>query len=137
MTVVDPRHPLYDQSFPLLYLKNKQELIPSCLVLLAEGAERLIPVSVTDLAASSPVVFPTRMDLSSLHYLTRTFLRILAQIGKECEDGSAESTQFNRGSISDTDSLGNIDGSSTRDSAANDGADLLPDCRTVDAGGVW
>ena len=137
VTVVDPRHPLYGQSFPLLHLKNKQELIPSCLVLLAEGAERLIPVNVTNLAASSPVAFPLPMDLSSLHNLTKVFLRIQAQMGKECGDGSAGRGEFNGSSISDPDGLGNTDRSSTGNGAANDGLDLPPDYRTMGAGGVW
>ena len=58
VTVVDPRHPLYDQTFPLLHIKNKQELVRSCLVLLTENVERLIPLAMTDLALSPPAVFP-------------------------------------------------------------------------------
>jgi len=136
VTVVDPRHPLYEQTFPLLHLKNKQELIPSCLVQITEGVERLLPVSVTDLSASPPVVFPLPVDLSSLHNLTQAFLRLDAQIGKECEDGTAGSTQFNGDSLSSADDLGNLDGNATRAGTADDGLDLLSDCRTVEPGGV-
>jgi hypothetical protein len=135
VTIVDPRHPLYDQSFPLLHLKNKQELIPSCLVRLTEGVERLLPVSVTNLAVTPPVVFPLPVDLSSLHNLTQVFLRIQAQVGKECEDGSTGNAQLNRSGISDRDGLGNPDRHSTGNGVADDGVDLLPACRTMDAGG--
>jgi hypothetical protein len=136
VTVVDPRHPLYEQTFSLLHIKNKQELIPSCLVQIAEGVERLIPVSVTDLSASPPVVFPLPVDLSSLHNLTQAFLRLETQIGKECEDGAAGNTQFDGDSLSAADGLGDLDGYATRDGAADDGLDLSPDCRTVEPGGV-
>lgn len=135
VTVIDPRHPLYDQSFPLLHIKNKQELIPSCLVRLTEGVERLIPVSVTNLAVTPPVVFPLPLDLSSLHNLSEVFLRIQAQVGKECGDGSSGNAQLKRSGISTGGGLGNPDRSSTRNGVANDGVDLLPACRTMDAGG--
>jgi hypothetical protein len=135
VTVVDPRHPLFDQSFPLLHLTNKQELIPSCRVLLAEGAERLIPISATDLAVSPPVVFPLPLDISSLHNLTQAFVRIQAQIEEECGDGSAGSSQFNRDGRPDADYLGDTECSATENGSANGGSDLLPDRRAVGAGG--
>jgi hypothetical protein len=59
--VVDPRYPLYDQTFPLLHIKNKQHLVPRCLVRLDQGAERLVPISVTDLATVPPMSFPCRL----------------------------------------------------------------------------
>lgn len=136
MTVVDPRHPLYEQTFPLLHLKNKQELIPSCLVQIAEGVERLIPVSVTDLSASPPVVFPLPVDISSLHNLIQAVLRLQVQNGKECEDGEAGSIQCNGDSLSAADGLGDLDGHATRDGAADDGLDLWSDCGAVEPGGV-
>ena len=135
MTVVDPRHPLYGQSFPLLHLKNKQELIPSCLVRLTEGVERLIPVNVTNLAATPPVVYPLPLDLSSLHNLTQVFLRIQTQVGKECEDGASGSAQFNRNSLDDRDGLGNTDSYPAGNGVADNGMDLPPACREMDAGG--
>jgi hypothetical protein len=133
VTVVDPRHPLYGLTFPLLHLKNKQELIPSCLVRLAEGVERLIPVNVTNLAATPPIVYPLPLDLSSLHNLTQVFLRIQMQIGKECGDGSPGSAQFSRNGINDGDGVGNTDGCTAGNGAADDGVDLSPACRTMDA----
>ena len=76
MRIVDPRHPLFDQTYPLLHLKIKQEMVPCCLVQLSEGVERLIPISSTDLASSPPVVFPLQVDISSLHNLVKIFVRI-------------------------------------------------------------
>ena len=136
VTVVDPRHPLYEQTFPLLHLKNKQKLIPSCLVQITEGVERLIPVSVTDLSTSPPVVFPLPVDLSSLHNLTQAFVRLRAQIEKECEDGSAGSTTHTGSSISEADRLGNTDCGPTGSGAADNGLDMSSDCRRVEPGGA-
>ncbi len=136
VTVVDPRHPLYEQTFPLLHLKNKQGLVPSCLVQIAEGVERLIPVSVTDISASPPLAFPLPVDLSSLHNLIQAFLRLDAQIGKECEDGAAGSIPFSGGSLSAADDLGDPDSNPTRDGAADDGLDLSSDCGAMEPGGV-
>ena len=87
VTVVDPRHPLYDQTFPLLHIKNKQALVRSCLVLLTESVERLIPLAVTDLALSPPAVYPVPLDISSLQTLIETFNRIAMQLEKEDENG--------------------------------------------------
>ncbi|MBT3392214.1 MAG: hypothetical protein HN413_17590 [Chloroflexi bacterium] len=135
VTVVDPRHPLYEQTFPLLHLKNRQELIPSCLVKIAEGVERLIPVSVTDLSGSPAVVFPSPVDLSSLHNLIQAFLRLEAQIGKECEDGATGSNSFDGDRRLSADGLENLDSYPTRDGAADDGLDLSSNRRTVGSGG--
>ena len=63
VTVVDPRHPLYDQTFPLLQLTNAQNLIRCCVVQLAPSVDRLIPINATNLAPAPPLVFPSPVDL--------------------------------------------------------------------------
>jgi len=136
VSVVDPRHPLYDQSFPLLHIKKTRELIPCCLVRLAEGAERLIPISVTDLATAPPVIFPIQIDISSLYNLTQVFLHIRAQIEKECGDGTTENPKLNRGDSFDTSHLGNVDCSPARNGFADNHPDLLPDCCSTEGGGA-
>jgi hypothetical protein len=128
VTVVDPRHPLFDQTFPLLHIKNKQELVPCCVVHLAEGAERLIPIGVTDLATAPPVIFPIPIDISSLHNLTQAFMRIIAQIEKECGDGTTGNSKLNGGDSFGTSHLENTDCSPAGNGFANDRPDLLPDC---------
>lgn len=90
ITIVAPCHPLYNQTFPLLHLKNHRGLVPSCLVQLPEGVERLIPLEVTNLAASPPAVYPLPLDLSSLHNLTKTFVRIAEQVHMEQRDEAAK-----------------------------------------------
>lgn len=56
---------------------------------LPEGAERLIPLTVTNLATAPPAVYPVTLDLSSLHNLTQTFVRIAGQVHMEQRDEAA------------------------------------------------
>lgn len=135
VTVVDPRHPLFGQTFPLLHIKNKQGLIPCCLVRLAEGAERLIPISATDLANEPPTTFPLPIDISSLHELTQAFLRICAQIEKECGDGTTGNSQLSRSNTSAPGRLGDANHCPARNSSADNRSDLLPDCHTTGSAG--
>ena len=111
VTIVDPRHPLCDHTFPLLHIKNQRRLIPSCLVRLPEGVERLVPVAATNLATSPLNVHPLPLDVSSLQNLIGTFARIQAQVGMECGDGNATDTQSN------------ADGDQTQSGMANTGDD--------------
>jgi hypothetical protein len=135
VTVVDPRHPLFGQSFPLLHLKNKQELIPCCLVRLTEGAERLLPISASDLETSPPTIFPLPIDISSLHNLTQVFMRIIAQIEKECGDGTSGNSQLSGRDNFGTDHLDNVDPCPTGDGFSNDCPNLLPDGCAMGEGG--
>ena len=126
ITIVDPRHPLFGQTFPLLHLKNKQNLVPCGLVRLATGAERLIPLSVTDLAPIPPNVFSLPLDLSSLHNLTQTFSRILAQVERECGDETAADQPTQALGHLASASLGDAEPQSTENSVANPCPDVLP-----------
>ena len=127
VTVVDPRHPLYDQTFPLIHIKNKQELVRSCLVLLTEDVERLIPLAVTDLALWPPDVFPVPLDISSLQNLIETFGRITRQL--EREDENAEDRSYAAGGDERCSPTGmdHIDRSGAERSAA-DRSPHLPGC---------
>jgi len=115
VTIVDPRHPLYDQTFPLLHIKNQRQLIPSCLVRLPEGVERLVPVAATNLAISPLDVHPSPLDVSSLQKLVHAFACIQAQVETECGDGNAAGTQSN------------ADGNQTQSGLANTGDDTTAD----------
>jgi hypothetical protein len=124
VTVVDPRHPLYDQTFPLLHLTNKQNLVPCCLVRLAEGAERLIPINVTNLAMTDPNVFPSPLSISSLHNLSQTFARIWAQVERECADGKRTGQSIGAKSHNTRPGLDNIDPQPTKGNPANNCSDM-------------
>jgi hypothetical protein len=64
-------------------------------VQLPEGAERLIPLAVTNLATSPPTVYPLPLDLSSLYNLTQTFGKITGQVHMEQRDEAAKRTFSN------------------------------------------
>lgn len=135
VTVVDPRHPLYDQTFPLLHIRNKQELVRCCLVQLTENVERLIPIQVTDLALSVPDIFPVPLDISSLHSLTDTFAHIAAQLERECGDeGNGREQREGEENVTES-GLGNVDSGTTGECAENSGLDLSGDGYALEEGG--
>jgi hypothetical protein len=90
VTIADPRHPLYEQTFPLLHIQNKHELVLSCQIQIMPGANRLVPISLTDLATVPPDVFPVPLDISSLRKLTQAYRRIVAQVATEKRDGGED-----------------------------------------------
>ncbi len=136
VTVVDPRHPLFNQTFPVFHIKNKQEMVPCCQVRLPEGVERLLPIAVTDLADEPPVVFPVPLGLSSLQALAQAFLRIQAQLGVEGNDGTTGDTcQRGEGDYASP-GVGNVKRQPTDRGAANSHPDLPGDHQPVEPGGA-
>lgn len=131
---MDPRHPLYGQTFPLLHIKNKQEMVRSCLVQLAEDVERLIPIQVTDLAMAAPDTFPVPLDISSLHRLTETFARIVAQMKRECGDeGNKREQREGEENVAEP-GLDNVDDRAAGECPTDNGLDLPGNGRTLEEG---
>jgi hypothetical protein len=94
VTVIDPRHPLYGRTLPLLGITNKQYLGRCCVVWLLPGVERLVPLAATDLAADPICLYPLPLNLSAVEQLLATFMRIKIQPAEETEDaGIKGSTQ--------------------------------------------
>jgi hypothetical protein len=133
VTIIDPRHPLYDRTFPLLHVKNKQNLILSCLIQLPEGVERLVPVEVTNLARSPLFVFSLPLDVSSLQNLVETFARIEAQAEMECSDERARAAAGANGD-DPVSSVGNTGGSTTGSDLSDGRAHLSHPCHTGSRG---
>jgi hypothetical protein len=75
--VTDPTHPLYGLRLPCLGVTNKQVLGRACVVWLARGIERLIPVAATSLAGPSSPASPCRLSMPAV----RTLLAVLASAG--------------------------------------------------------
>ena len=48
VTIIDPRHPLYDRTFPLLDIANRAHIGRACVIQLRDGLERIVPLAVTD-----------------------------------------------------------------------------------------
>jgi hypothetical protein len=136
VTIVDPRHPLYHQTFPLLHIKNQRQLIPSCLVRLPEGVERLVPVAATNLATSPLNVHPSPLDVSSLQKLVHAFMYIQALVETECGDGNATGTQSNADGNQTQSGLANTGGDTTADGSSDRSTHLPQPCIAPEAGGV-
>lgn len=133
VTVVDPRHPLYDQTFLLLHLTNAQNLIRCCVVQLTPHVDRLIPITATSLAPTSPVVFPSPVDLSSLQRLVTTFRSILAARAAEGRDESAGTT-FSQPASASADDLGDAHHHPTSGSPPATRAPVLSSAQSMDTG---
>jgi hypothetical protein len=99
-------------------------LIPSCVISLAGGAERLVPVSVTDLAETPPPGFALPLDLAGVYNLLQTVERLERQL----EGEEAHGNRANEPGEPDHDaagpSLGDLDGPATANRFAHLGTDL-------------
>jgi hypothetical protein len=135
VTIIDPCHPLYNRTFPLLLITNHHGLEPCCQVQIAPGGERMIPVRQTSLSSSAPVAFSSPFDLSSLHNLIETFASILAQVEMERSDETRGTTPTNNGRDNFTTSMGDTGSHSTTDGPANRGQSLPTDYRDPGTGG--
>jgi hypothetical protein len=135
VTVIDPRHPLYNRTFPLLHIKNKQEKNPRCLISLPEGVERWLPIEVTSLADIPPDIFLLPIDLHSLQTLVHIFLRLEAQLEQEGRDGNDNKTDPNGEGAQAATSLGDTRGSATGDGHANDDPDMPGNAQSMAGGG--
>ncbi len=79
MTVIDPRHPLYPQTFRLLGITTKQHLGRCCVVLDHLSRERLLPIAVTDRSSDPLVIASLPVNLTSLQEVILVFTRIQGQ----------------------------------------------------------
>jgi hypothetical protein len=135
VTIVDPRHPLYSQTFPLLHIKNKQKLIPSCLVRLPEGVERLVPIEMTNLAPGLPDMYPLPLDVSSLQNLAKAFALIQAGAETECGDDQTEIVQPIADGNDPLSCMGNADSDTADDDLSDGGVHLSQPNGAREAGG--
>jgi len=83
VTVIDPRHPLYGQTFPLVYITNKPYSGRCCVLWLQEGMERNVPVGATDQSSEPITIFPLPLNLSSVRKFLTTCERMISQLTEE------------------------------------------------------
>jgi hypothetical protein len=88
VTVTDPRHPLFGRTLPMLGITNKQNLVPCCVVWIAAGIERMVPVAATDRAAEPPYIFPAPLNVVAVQQLLAAFERITSRSVEEAENES-------------------------------------------------
>jgi hypothetical protein len=90
ITIVDPQHPLFGQTFPLIAIIDNQSEGRSCVICLREGIERSVPIEATDRGLEPAATFPVPFNTSSLLQLLTTFERIVCQPAGEVEDEKHE-----------------------------------------------
>ena len=75
--ITDPTHPLYGLTLPCLSVTVKQRLGRVCVVWLAPGVERLIPVASTSLAQVRPSPSPCRLSVAAVHQLLAVLVSVV------------------------------------------------------------
>src|SRR4051812_21362328 len=83
VTVIDPRHPFYQQTFRLLGISNKQHLGKCCTVLDAEDNEILLPLAVTDRSPEPLHLAGLPLALSSVQKLVLVYTQITSHLRGE------------------------------------------------------
>jgi len=82
--VVDPTHPLYGRTLPLVGVTTKQVLGLAAIVWIRPGVERMVPLSATSIAdAPAPPPSPCRLSVASVE-------RLLAVVASLPDTGSEE-----------------------------------------------
>jgi hypothetical protein len=90
--IVDPTHPLYDKTLPLVGITTKQFIGRVAVVWLHPGVERFVPLSATDLAEIPPAsLSPSRLSVASLERLLAV-VASLPQTNLEDADDDARTT---------------------------------------------
>ena len=78
-----------------------------------ECVDRLVPVAVTDLAATPVIVYSTPLDILSLQNLIQTFVHIEEQVEVECGDEYTEDPKSNAAGDHSQAGVANTDSSPT------------------------
>ena len=82
--VVDPTHPLYGKTLPLVGVTTKKDLGRAAIVWIRNGVERVVPLSATSLADTpAPPLSPCRLSVLSVE-------RLLAVVASLPDTGSEE-----------------------------------------------
>ena len=90
VTVIDPRHPLYEQSFRFLGITTKNRLGRCCMVLDQYGHERNIPLGVTDQSPDPVVIAPSPLSVATITSLVRVYSHRCPQPGTDMEAGEED-----------------------------------------------
>jgi hypothetical protein len=73
ITVLDPRHPMYERTFPLVAITHHSQLGQCCVVWLQPHVERFIPVQATNLAFDPNAISPSPLSIAAVEHLLRVF----------------------------------------------------------------
>lgn len=88
---MDPRHPLFGQSFPLIGITKRPYLGECCIVLFCDSVEQYVPVAVTDRSTQPPTIYHIPLSATSVQQLLETHEQIMLQVARRgTEDEFAE-----------------------------------------------
>lgn len=87
--IVDPTHPLYAKTLPLVGVTTKQVLGRVAIVWIHPGVERMVPLCATSLADAPPPPSPCRLSVASVE-------RLLAVVASFPKTGPEEDHGENR-----------------------------------------
>jgi hypothetical protein len=85
VTVIDPRHALYGQSFRLLGVATRNQLGRCCIVLDHAGRERNLPLDVTDQSPDPLITAPFPLNVATITSLVHVYSHICPQPGTDLE----------------------------------------------------
>jgi hypothetical protein len=74
---VDPRHPLFAQTFVLLSIEEREDLGLICVIARDWGQNSFLPLEVTDKAGTSIQCFPLPLSLQSIQELLEKYQALL------------------------------------------------------------
>jgi hypothetical protein len=102
VTVIDPRHALYGQSFRLLGIGTRNQLGRCCIVLDHAGRERNLPIAVTDQSPDPVIIAPFPLTVATITSLIRVYSHICPQPATETEVGEEDGREISHESRTHT-----------------------------------
>lgn len=75
VSIIDPRHPLYGRTFPLIEVVNCRRAQSTCVIDFENGLIRRVPLKVTDKYPASLEIPTVPISLESLVNMSNIFFR--------------------------------------------------------------
>ncbi len=122
VTVIDPRHPLYGQTFSLIQIENRLDYGQCCLVERDWGQNSYLPLAVTDQSKAQWVSSSIPLSVKAIRQLVSTY----TQLTEDNENGSTDSTAKTTNNDSSQRGLVTLD-PGTEDTSASGTDSSLPD----------
>lgn len=120
MTVVDPRHPLYGQTFRLVQVEDRQDHGQCCLVEREWGQNSYIPLGVTDQSQTRWMSSSIPLSIEAIRQLISTYIRLT----EDDENGTTHLTPPKTQCDSSQASLGTLDLDTESTSPSDTDSDL-------------
>jgi hypothetical protein len=119
VTVIDPRHPLYGQTFRLVQVENRPDHGQCCLVEREWGQNSYIPLDFTDKSETRLASSSIPLSIEAIRQLVSTYIRLTEDDHNDSTHPSPETSQR----YSSQGSLGALD----RDTEITSPPDADPD----------